>query len=83
MVTFYKFSTSLHYIDTMFEKRYTRYNGMFQDIVVVVTVFIVVCWVLIKMFLDKTNKIQTQIRGNFKVYNELDNGKGRIEEKEE
>lgn len=58
----------------MFEKRYVRYNGMFQDIVVLSTVFIVVCYILIKMFEDKSKKLQTQLREHFRAYNGIDNG---------
>lgn len=73
MVTFYKFSTSLSYIDKMFERRYNRYMGMFKDILIALAVFVSTVWALIKIFQDKTKKLQSQIREVTKAYNEVNN----------
>lgn len=71
MVTFYKFSTSISYIDKMFERRYRTYMGMFQDISVVVIVFFSVSWLLVKMFNDRVGRVQGQIRENIRAYDHL------------
>jgi len=75
MVTFYKFSTSLSYIDKMFYRKYQRYDGMFKGISLSVLVFCVTIWVLVKIYREKTQKLTHGLKENFKVYNDLDDKK--------
>jgi len=72
MVTFYKFSTSLSYIDRMFEKRYSQTSGMFKGISLCVTIFLVMLKILHKMYESKTKKLTNGIRENFKYINEIE-----------
>ena len=72
MVTFYKFSTSLSYIDRMFEKRYSQASGMFKGILLCVTIFLAMLKVLYKMYESKTKKLTNGIRENFKYINEIE-----------
>ncbi len=75
MVTFYKFSTSLSYIDKMFERRYKNYDGMLKGITLSVFVFVVTLWILIKIYREKTTKLTNGLTQNFQVYNEIEKKK--------
>jgi len=76
-VTFYKFSTSLSYIDRMYEKRYSQTSGMFKGISLCVAVFLVMVKVLYKVYETKSKKLTNGIRENFKYINEFEKAQKR------
>jgi len=77
MVTFYKFSTSLSYIDRMYEDRYSQTSGMFKGISLCVIVFVVMLKVLFKVYETKSKKLTNGIKENFKYISEFEKASKR------